>query len=356
MACAGWLVFVVAHRVLSGRAYWWGPVDLAPPFVFAAVPILLIVLAALTRRRLLIAYAVCGLILGFDYSGINAATLWHARPPVAPGAITLVTWNTEYWDQDLEPGGPHPTEDFYKFLSSLDADVYLLQEYAHVDLTRADTFSQALAIDQADLLRQWFPGYEIVLAGRDLTLSRLPVVGHHWLDSTPWMPADLRPVPPGLADRPLFYQSQTLRTDIMVGGQVVSFYNSHIYQPPQRIFRLRSDPDKSMFAIDRFNFEIRRASYRALAADITGNPNRVVLGGDFNTSPAMNLLQLLPDRLVDQSPALASLYPATWPVGSAKWRLDWLFTTPDVDVSAYDLLDPKGFSDHKAQRVVLSAG
>lgn len=358
IACGSWLGLVVLHRILSGRAYWWGPVDLVPPLTFAVVPLLLLVPALLTRavRWRLTVVTVLALVLGFGYSGINAAALWYSPPPAPADAIKLVTWNTEYWDQDMENGN-HTTAEFYNFLRGLNADVYLLQEYAHVDLTRADTFSQALAIDQEAQLHQAFPGYTIVIAGRDLTLTRLPVLAHEWLDSTPYLPDDLKAVPPGLADRPLFYRSQTLRTDILVDGQVVSFYNSHIYQPPQRIFRLQNDPDRSMFAIDRFNFDIRRASYQAIAADVATNPHRIVLGGDLNTSPVMNILSMMPGRLVDQTRALSSFYPTTWQVGTALtlWRLDWLFTTPDVAVHRYDLLDPHGLSDHKVQQIVLSA-
>jgi endonuclease/exonuclease/phosphatase family metal-dependent hydrolase len=354
---AAWLVFVTLHLILSGQTYLWGPFDLVPPIVFAAVPVVFLIIAALTRslRWRLGLISLTALALGIGCSGLNLSTVLSTPPPAGAGTIRLVTWNTEYWDQDLEPGGPHTTAAFYDFLRGLDADVYMLQEYAHVDLTRADNFSQALAIDQEAQIRAALPGYDIVIAGRDIIVSRLPVVAHRWLDTTRFMPGDLRAVPPGLADRPLFYQSQTVRADIRVGGRTVSFYNSHIYQPPQRIMRLHGDPGRSMFQIDRFNFEIRRASYRALAADVADNPNPVVLGGDFNTSPAMGVLGMIPDRLVDQSRALSSLYPATWPAGSAAWRLDWLFTTPDVAVSRYDLLDPQGFSDHKVQRIALAA-
>ncbi|WP_169734277.1 endonuclease/exonuclease/phosphatase family protein [Hamadaea tsunoensis] len=354
-ACSGWLLLVALHWLLSGRAYWWGPADLLPPFVFALVPVLLLGIALAVRVRWkLVGVPLLALAVGLPFSGFNFATLWYSPPAEPAGAITVVTWNTEYWDQDWEPGGPHTTDQFYAFLKAMNADVYMLQEYAHVDLTLADTASQALAIDQTDRLRAEFPGYEIVIAGRDITLSRLPVVGHSWLDTTKYLPDDLKAVPHGLATRPLFYQSQTLRTDIRVDGQVVSFYDSHLYQPPQRIFRLRGDPGQSMFAIDRFNFEMRKASLEALQEDIGHNPNRVVLGGDFNTSPAMGVLRMVPDRLVDQSRALSSFYPTTWQAGRYWWRLDWLFTTPDVTVSSYDQLSPAGFSDHKVQRIRLA--
>jgi hypothetical protein len=182
-------------------------------------------------------------------------------------------------------------------------------------------------------------------------------VGHQALDSVPYLPDDLKPVPPALASRPLFYTSQSLRTDIMVNGHVVSFYNSHIFQPPVRILLLRSDADRNMFEIDRFNFEIRRASFQAIAHDMADNPNRIMMAGDLNTSPSMNLLDAVPNRLVDASRAMSSLYPVSWPVGDKPrlWRIDWAFTTPDVKVHSYDLAMPQGLSDHKAQQLVISA-
>jgi endonuclease/exonuclease/phosphatase family metal-dependent hydrolase len=86
------------------------------------------------------------------------------------------------------------------------------------------------------------------------------------------------------------------------------------------------------------------------------NPNPKLLAGDFNTSPSMGLLRKLPDQLVDQTRALTSIYPVTWSIGSRfqLWRLDWLFTTHDVAVHSYQLLDPQGLSDHKAQKMVIS--
>jgi endonuclease/exonuclease/phosphatase family metal-dependent hydrolase len=356
-ACVGWLALVVAHRFLSGWAYWWGPVDLAPPFVFALAPVVLLGLAQLARpaRLRLTVVSALALVLGAGFSGINVAMLFYSPPPASSGAITVVSWNTEYWDQVMEGGAPRSTGEFYAFLRAMDADVYQLQEYAHVDLTLADVSSQALAIDHEALVRAAFPGYEVIIAGRNITLTRLPVLGHSWLDSTRHMPDDLKAVPAGLSTRPLFYQSQTLRTDIEVDGKAVSFYNSHIYQPPQRIFRLRDDPGRSMFEIDRFNAEIRRASFEAVAADMADNRNRIVWAGDFNTSPSMGILSMVPDRLVDQTRALSELYPTSWAADRDLWRLDWLFTTSDVAVSSYRLLDAGGFSDHAVQRIVLSA-
>jgi hypothetical protein len=69
----------------------------------------------------------------------------------------------------------------------------------------------------------------------------------------------------------------------------------------------------------------------------------------------MGIRRLLPKRLVDRSPALSSIYPASWQAGGLDlWRIDWLFTTRDVAVHRYEMFAPARLSDHKVQRAVLS--
>lgn len=358
-ACLAWLVFVLAHRVLSGRVFWWGPFDLAPPLVFVAVPVVLLALVPLARRarRWLVAVPALALLAGASFSGLNPATLWHTPPPAPADALDVVTWNTEYWDQDLQPGQERDTEDFYRFLRERDADVYLLHEYAHVDFTPADIFAQVQPIDHMQRLRAEFPDYDIVVEGRNITLSRYPVVGSDWLDSAPHLPPDLRDVPAPMREYPLFYQSQAMRTDIRVDGATVSFYNAHLFQPPIRMLVMQSEPGSTIVDDDRFNHEMRRASFEALRQDVADNPHPVVLGGDLNTSPAMGMRRMLPDGLQDHTRVLSSLYPRSWPVGNPQlWRIDWLLTTPDVTVHRYQMTDPDGLSDHRLQQAVLSLG
>lgn len=364
-ACAGWLLLVVAHLVLSGRTFVWGQIDLLPPIVFAAMPVPLAAVALLARRvrwRLVLVCA-AALVLGAGYSGINVATLWYTPPPAGPGAITVVTWNTMYWDQDMISDGARTTDDFYAFLRGMNADVYMLHEYAHVDFTPDDIFSQVQPIDQLDLLRRTFPGYQVAIAGRNVTLSRFPVVSSRGLDSTPWLPEEFRAVPAAMREYAAFYNSQTLRTDVQLPDKVVSFYNSHLYQPPSRLLSLSGDRSRGRVETDRFNDSMRKASLRALQADMDGNSRPIVFGGDLNTTPAMGIRRMLPDQLVDHTRALSSLYPTTWAVGGANserkfgaplWRIDWLLSTPDVTVHEYEFVDPAGLSDHRPQRAVLS--
>jgi endonuclease/exonuclease/phosphatase family metal-dependent hydrolase len=349
-----WLLLTVGQRVLSGRVWWWSTADVAPPLLFAVVPLLLLGVAQLTRpvRWRLTLVALVALVLGAGVNGFNLATLFYSPPPAPPGAISVVSWNTEYWDQDWSSHGRHDSTDFYRYLSGQHADVYLLQEYAHLDLSLPDVFAQAQVIDATPQLRQWFPGYHYIAMGRDITLSRFPVVRVEGVDSTPWLPPDLRQVPPAQRDHPQFYTTNAIRTDLMINGRVVSFYNVHLDQPPAHYTMWKG----ATRAQARFNDAKRQASYRAIRAAVEADHNPIVFGGDLNTSPAMGIRRLLPGNLVDHTNALSSLYPFTWKARSLRpwWRVDWLLTTPDVRVHHYEIVDTDRRSDHRMQRLVLS--
>jgi endonuclease/exonuclease/phosphatase family metal-dependent hydrolase len=357
-AGVAWLAFVLAHLGFSGRTPLWAPLDLTPPVLFVAVPVALLAAGAAViryaRRRTrwtLLAGPVAAGLLGAGLSGINPAALWYDPPPAPSDAITLVSWNTEFWDQDWITDGRLDADDLYRYLRSLDADVYLLHEYLHLNDAAPDIHAKAVRIDDLARLRREFPGYEIAVAGEQLTLSRFPIVARRGLEITRWLPPDLRAVPPALAAFPASYTTEALRTDIAVHGTTVSLYNAHVHQPPHEPLVYRGADREA----NRYNHARRVASYRALNEDVRDNPHPVVVGADLNTSPAMRMRRLLPERLVDHTRALDSVYPATWRAdGTPLWRIDWLLTTPDVAVHRYEMLDPAGLSDHRAQRAVVS--
>lgn len=350
-----WLAFLATHLVVSGRVPLWAPVDLLPPLMWMAVPVGLMLLAPIARPvrwRLLTALAVA-CVLSYPISGLNLATLWYTPPPAPADAITVVSWNTEYWTQAWRRGGEGRDEGFYEYLRELDADVYLLKEYAAYDPSAPTVWLMASPVDYLDSLHRHFPEYEIIVSGWQITLSRLPVVGHKPLDLRPFLPEHLKEVPREIQHRPAAYTHDILRTDIEVDGTVVSFYNVHTLQPPQALRLYRADARDS----NRDVHYRRVASLTALRTDVESNPNPVVVGADLNTSPAMGIRRLLSDRLVDHTRALDSLYPATWEAyGWRKelWRLDWLFTTDDVAVHSYEALDSRRLSDHRIQRAVVS--
>lgn len=353
LAAASWLLFVVAHLFLSGRVWWWNLPDLAPPLVFLAVPALLLVVASLVRptRRVGAPLVLVALVLGWPSAGGNLAALWHQPTPAAPGALTVFAWNTWYWDTLVRtgPGGEtlYDPDRFYQFLRAQEADVYLLQEYLYLE---RGVWSPLPVIDP-DRLRREFPGFHVAAAGELVTLSRLPIVLERPLDLRPWLTHKWPDLPPAGSQMPAYYTVKALRTDLLVSGRVVSFYNAHFHVPITGMPARRDDTAWDGLA----RHDLRVADYRAVTADIIDNPHPVVLAGDLNTSPAMRLLRTLPDRLVDATPALDSLYPASWAgYGLPLWRLDWVFTTTDVEVHRYQMVPPGDLSDHRGQLIVVS--
>ncbi|GAA3611644.1 endonuclease/exonuclease/phosphatase family protein [Nonomuraea rosea] len=359
-ASVAWLLFVLCHLLASGRTSLWAPLELTPPLLFLAVPVLLLAVAPLARpvRWRVMSLLVVTAVLGAGLSGVNYTTLWYAPPAAGPGSITVAAWNTQFWDQDWRTAeGDRYSPGFYAYLHQLDADVYLLTEYLYVNTQAGDMRAQrwtadlAMRIDKLAELRREFPGYHIAESGEQITLSRFPIAGHHGLDLRPWLPSDQKEVPEALRAWPEGYTVETLRTDIDVNGTTVSFYNAQIAQPPLE-WRLYDAESRDV----AFSKTLRReASFRAISADVTANPHPVVLAGDLNSSPAMGIRRLLPERLIDRTPALSSLYPATYLAGTAElWRIDWLYTSPDVTVHRYELPGAEQLSDHRAQRMVVS--
>ncbi|WP_196223977.1 endonuclease/exonuclease/phosphatase family protein [[Actinomadura] parvosata] len=347
-ASVAWLLFVLCHLLASGRTSLWAPIELIPPPLFLLVPALLLVVAPLARpvRWRIIPLLVLTALLGAGRSGVNYATLWYEPPPAGRDAITVAAWNTQFWDQDQGPG-------FYAYLRDLHADVYLLTEYLYRAADRGGRWTADLAvrIDKLAELRRELPGYHVAVSGEQITLSRFPIVAHRGLDLRPWLPPDQRETPGALRGWPEGYTVETLRTDIDVNGTTVSFYNPQIAQPPLE-WRLYDAGTRDVAAAKTLR---REASYRAIGADVAANPHPVLLAGDLNTSPAMGIRRLLPERLVDRTPALPSLLPGTYLAGTAElWRIDWLYTSPDVTVHRYDLPGARGMSDHRAQRMVVS--
>ncbi|SBT42649.1 endonuclease/exonuclease/phosphatase family protein [Micromonospora narathiwatensis] len=352
-ASGAWLVFVAAHRGLSGRVWWWNLPDLAPPLLFLAVPVLLLAVLPLARpaRKVGTALVVGALVLGWPCAGVNAAALWHRPPPAPPDAITIFSWNTWYWDQLVRTGpGGEPIRDpdrFYRYLRAQAADVYLLQEQLYID---GHDWSP-LPVTDPDRVRREFPGFHVAVSGELVTVSRFPIVLDRPVDLRPWLARQWPDLPPADSRLPAYHTVKTLRTDLLVAGRVVSFYNAHLYVPVVGLPARGGGTGEDALARQ----DLREANYRAVAADVADNPHPIVLAGDLNTSPAMRLVRTLPDRLVDASGALDSLYPTSWArYGLPLWRLDWVFTSADVDVHRYRMVPQGGLSDHNGQLVVVS--
>ncbi|MEV6521277.1 endonuclease/exonuclease/phosphatase family protein [Longispora sp. NPDC051575] len=337
-----WSAFLAAHLALDGNWWVWLWPASVPPVLFAAVPVVLLAAAWWARpvRWRLGAVLVLCLALGWPLSGVRPFAPWTAGGSAAPAdAVRVFSWNTEYWHQDDDPDA------FYRFLRAQRADVYLLQEYLAWD--RGDVYGGFSPVDDLDRLRREFPGFHVATRGELLTLSRYPIVAAPAVRPDPAALGD-----PGAGFADVFGAAKTLRTDLRVGGRVLSVYNVHLAVQ----LKLDDPTDARFWVFPRAADRQRRAQLAGLTGDVAGNANPVLVAGDFNTSPAMAGLEELDGRLTDALAASPEAFPATWPAGAPLWRLDWAFTGNGTRVHGYGFGSPEGLSDHLYQHLVLSVG
>ncbi|MGW4745184.1 endonuclease/exonuclease/phosphatase family protein [Streptomyces sp. NPDC004290] len=335
-----WLTLLLVEWAADGRIWLGHLVGIVPPAVFALVPLGLAALAPLARgaaRWRSLAAAGLALVLGFGQSGFDPAALWRAEPRPGPDAVRVFAWNTNSWNQLLG------TQDhFYAFLRAKDADVYLLHEYQHVTADRKGK----LPVDDLARLRREFPGYQVAVRGELVTLSRFPILRQPAVG-----PA--RAVPPGADWATEYRENKVLRTDVLVGGRAVSFYNVHMPV-------WNSMPDGLLSAAFyrhmRERFAPRRAQYEGLEADLAANRNPVVVAGDFNATAAMSDLDPLRERLDDAAEVSTDPYPTSWEEGGWKpfWRTDWAFTGNGARAERYAFGAPEKLSDHAVQDLWVS--
>lgn len=338
-----WFLYVLAQWAFSGTFWVWLLFDIAPPLGFVLVPVLLLGLARFTaRRRKAVLLAVFSLLLGLPHSGLNPhAVLGGGDGPAPPGALKVFSWNTEYWNQ------ADGADEFYAFLKSRKADVYLLQEYLNWDFRAGVDGLWRGARSAADLhrLRQEFPGYHLVIRGELLTMTKLKVLG-------------VRPVGPDPGELPdedwwkVFEAAKVLRTDLLYNGSALSVYNVHI--PMQLSQRTLVSPG---FYLDVNDNDLkRRAQFEGLSADVKANPHPSLVAGDFNTTPAMGDMRWLTSVATDALRANRSVYPVSWrdDTWMPFWRLDWAFTRGGVKVHRYEFGDPREMSDHRTQELTVS--
>ncbi|MEU6808273.1 endonuclease/exonuclease/phosphatase family protein [Streptomyces sp. NPDC046831] len=336
---AGWLLLVAVRPLLGGRVWWWVLVDLLPPLVLVLVPAVLLAagVAVMVRRRgrparwsrPLLGLAAAGLVVAVPQSGLNLRALTpHDDAP--PGALKVVSWDTLEWHQGND------ADDFYRYLTRADADVYLLQEYMEIG------DGEPVPVDDGRRLRAAFPGYHFASAGELLTVSRFPIRTQTVVKA---------PLPAPITSWSDYWDIRALRTDIAVGATEVSLYNVHLPD----LFSLESSPFSAEFyrIVDDLDHR-RRAVLRALHQDVRGNRNPKLVAGEFNVVPGSGELRWL-DGLTDGAHSSNSLYPVSFWVGRLQaWRLDWAFSATGAAIHDYRLTDPGPLSSHRAQEFRLS--
>jgi endonuclease/exonuclease/phosphatase family metal-dependent hydrolase len=333
-----WLVYTLVQPQVSGR--WWlmQVPDLAPPPLFLVIPLVFLGMAVLRMvpgaARAVGAIAVVAVFTGIENVGLNWRAFGPPPPPAPAGAIRVVSWNTSYWHQ----GGD--VRDFYDFIKSHPADVYVLQEYLVHDPKRM----WMTKVDDMHRLREEFPGMHIDAFGELVTVSRFPVVSSKPLLVDAEFPEQGK-------EWPDYWTVKTLRTDLAVNGAVLSVYNVH-----QQVL-VDSSADAGKFLPDsRIRYNNRRLHFRAMADDLRVNPNPSVMIGDFNTSQVMRDYRDIDGMLVDAIHADRSFFPTSWQSQGPLqlWRVDRAYLSPNLTVHEYDLKDPAGRSDHALQTLQLS--
>jgi endonuclease/exonuclease/phosphatase (EEP) superfamily protein YafD len=343
---AATLVLVVAHLLLSDRVWWWDVPDLLPSLAYLLLPLAVLAVALAARWRGGLARATAwsvavlglpALVLGVSQAGLNLAALHVGTPaaagvPAPSGALRVVSWDTIHWDL----GESH--NQFYRYLTSLHADVYLLQDYQH------NPTPLLTPVYERQRLRSEFPGYHVAVAGDLLTVSRFPIVAETPFPSVP---------PPAMTSISFvaMWKYGALRTDLAVDGRVLSVYNVHFYD------RLALDviPLSPAFLRDEHQLDsARRQQFASVTANISADPRPVLVSGNFNTPPGAGNLRLL-DGLRDAGSASTSVYPTTFAfIGPRIWRLDWTFASPAIRVLSYQVRAPHGLSTHSAQDLLIA--
>ncbi|GAB1817675.1 endonuclease/exonuclease/phosphatase family protein [Herbidospora sp. RD11066] len=317
------LVLIAARWAFSGRTWLWVVPDLViPPLLFLATPLLLLAAVPFTAttRWWTAGLAAAALALGATQAGVYFG---GGGGPVPAGAVRVVSWDTYCWNTDNDPGH------FYRYLKERKADLYLLQEHSGCG-PGAPT-----SIDDADVLRREFPGYQIVALDGLLTVSRFPVAAQKAVGEA------LNPYAPN-------WRHAALRTDLTLGGRTVSVYNVHLFD----MLYLSASPLSPRFyqAIETLDAG-RKVQFDALAADIAANANPILASGNFNALPGMGHLRAMDGLTAAEGPR----YPATLSfAGLRLWRMDWTFTSPDLAVHHYDVRSPDGLSTHHLQELLIS--
>lgn len=337
-----WLALVVARPLLSGRLAWWSVLDAFPPIALLAVPFLMVVQIPVLRlirirlpgsaRWVLAGLAAVALAVGFPQAGLNLAALGSPPPPAPAGALRVTVWDSLGWDTGKDSAS------FYAYLEKQNSDIYVLQEYIGIAGDGA-----AYPIHDEAALRARFPGYSVSTNGELLTLSRYPVLDQRVIGGGR-MPAALDGIW-------TYGDTRILRTDLAVGGRVLSVYNVHL---PDLFNFGPSELSPAFYEQASEMAGWRNAEMAALQSDLAGNRHQVLVGGDLNLVPGSAALGRL-GALQDATRASRSLYPVSFWAGRLDaWHMDWTFASADATVYRYDLADPQGLSTHRAQNVVLT--
>jgi endonuclease/exonuclease/phosphatase family metal-dependent hydrolase len=246
-------------------------------------------------------------------------------PDQPPIPVRLVTFNTHH---GVGADERHDLPRLARLLASVDADLICLQEVDRHFGDRSEDVDQALLLSRAlDMQLAWGPAIDQPGAGDAqprqygvALLSRLPI-----------LISDVHPLPGGGEPR------VALRTMVELDGAALWVTNTHL--------TTRSA-------------EERAAQAATIAALHTERMETGVLVGDFNTDPGAPELEVLRERFTDSWELAGDRGDragwrfwqrdegATHPAGRPHRRIDQVWVSEGVGVTAARVLDAEGASDH----------
>jgi endonuclease/exonuclease/phosphatase family metal-dependent hydrolase len=243
-------------------------------------------------------------------------------PDQPPIPVRLVTFNTHH---GVGPDDRHDLPRLARVLADADADVICLQEVDRHYGDRSEDVDQALLLSRAlDMQLAWGPAVDearpdgVPRQYGNALLSRLPI-----------LVSDVHPLPGGGEPR------SALQTMVELDGGALWVTATHL--------TTRSAQE-------------RAAQVAALAALHTEPMETGVVVGDLNAAPDAAELAVLRERFTDAWDAAPERADqagwrswhrgATHPAGRPRRRIDQVWVSPGVQVTAARVLDGDGASDH----------
>jgi endonuclease/exonuclease/phosphatase family metal-dependent hydrolase len=237
-------------------------------------------------------------------------------PDQPPILVRLVTFNTHH---GVGRDEKHDLARLAKVLAAAEADVICLQEVDRHFGDRSEGVDQALLLSRAlDMQLAWGPAIDDRYG--NVLLSRVPIL----ISDVHRLPGDGEP-------------RVALRTMLELDGAALWVTNTHLSS---------GDPER------------RAAQVAALAALHTEPMETGVIVGDFNTPPDAPELDALRQRFTDAWPLAQARddqagwrfwhagHGETFPSQGPHLRIDQVWVSPGVTVTAAAVLDGSGASDH----------
>lgn len=133
-----------------------------------------------------------------------------------------------------------------------------------------------------------------------------------------------------------------LEAQIAIGSQMLTYGTTHLSYTPY----FKTTPSR---IVEAYN----------LVGELQKHTQKYILSGDLNASPSSKVFKMISQTLTHAGPDLRQPSWTTKPFDHGEfkedkliWRLDYVFTTPDVKVTKAEIVDTK-VSDHLPIRVEI---